>query len=62
VPITLTDAVGDVRLSAPKGTPVRLDLRAGARSVVMPRRVATAHAGRYTLTARADVGDLALDW
>jgi hypothetical protein len=62
VPITLTDAVGSVRLSAPQGTPVRLDLRAGARSVVMPRRVAVAHAGRYTLTARADVGDLTLDW
>jgi hypothetical protein len=62
VPITLTDAVGNVRLSAPAGTAVRLDLRAGARSVVMPRRAATATAGRYRLTARADVGDLTLDW
>jgi hypothetical protein len=62
VPITLTDAVGNVRLSAPRGTPVRLDLRAGARSVVTPRRVAATHSGRYTLTAHADVGDLTLDW
>jgi hypothetical protein len=62
VPITLTDAVGNVRLSAPTGTPVRLDLRAGARRVVMPRRPATTGAGRYTLTARADVGDLTVDW
>jgi hypothetical protein len=62
VPITLTDAVGNVRLSAPAGTAVRLDLRAGARSVVRPRGVATAPAGRYKITARADVGDLTLDW
>jgi hypothetical protein len=62
VPITLTDAVGNVRLSAPAGTAVRLDLRAGARSVVMPREGATSPTGRYKLTARADVGDLTVDW
>jgi hypothetical protein len=49
VPITLTDAVGSLRLTAPKGTPVRL--RDGART----------EANRYLIIARAGVGDLTVD-
>jgi hypothetical protein len=49
VPITLTDAVGSLRLAAPRGTAVQL-----------PERART-EADRYVITARAGVGNVTLD-
>jgi hypothetical protein len=49
VPITLTDAVGSLRVAAPRGTPVHLRDGEGTET------------DRYLITARAGVGDVTVD-